>query len=121
MAKTRKIIFCTLIFVLLLAVSAYSADFEDYYTREAVGDETAPAIVPDQVILNADRVSFNDETGHALAEGNAVLQYNGTTIMAERIEYDADSQKVKAMPLPGEKIVMKNGGRTLNGDQVDYD
>ncbi|MBQ6666419.1 MAG: hypothetical protein IJM68_12630 [Synergistaceae bacterium] len=121
MAKTRKIIFCTLIFVLLLVVSAYSADFEDYYTREAVGDETAPAIVPDQVILNADRVSFNDETGHALAEGNAVLQYNGTTIMAERIEYDADSQKVKAMPLPGEKIVMKNGGRTLNGDQVDYD
>ncbi|MBQ6417240.1 MAG: hypothetical protein IJJ91_01050 [Synergistaceae bacterium] len=121
MAKTRKIIFCTLIFVLLLAVSAYSADFEDYYTREAVGDETAPAIVPDQVILNADRVSFNDETGHALAEGNAVLQYNGTTIMAERIEYDADSQKVKAMPLPGEKIVMKNGGRTLNGDQIDYD
>ena len=121
MAKTRKIIFCTLIFVLLLAVSAYSADFEDYYTREAVGDETAPAIVPDQVILNVDRVSFNDETGHALAEGNAVLQYNGTTIMAERIEYDADSQKVKAMPLPGEKIVMKNGGRTLNGDQIDYD
>ena len=121
MAKTRKIIFCTLIFVLLLAVSAYSADFEDYYTREAVGDETAPAIVPDQVILNADRVSFNDETGHTLAEGNAVLQYNGTTIMAERIEYDADSQKVKAMPLPGEKIVMKNGGRTLNGDQIDYD
>ena len=121
MAKTRKIIFCTLIFVLLLVVSAYSADFEDYYTREAVGDETAPAIVPDQVILNADRVSFNDETGHTLAEGNAVLQYNGTTIMAERIEYDADSQKVKAMPLPGEKIVMKNGGRTLNGDQIDYD
>ena len=121
MAKTRKRIFCTLIFVLLLTSSAYSADFEDYYVRESIGDETAPEIVPDQVTLNADRVSFNDETGHALAEGNAILQYNGTTIMAERIEYDADSQKVKAMPLPGEKIVMKNGGRTLNGDQVDYD
>ena len=124
MAKYWKKILCTLTFVLLLASSSYSANFEDYYvneTQELQNIQDTPEFVPDQVTLYADRVSFNDETGHALAEGNAILQYNGTTIMAERIEYDADSQKVKAMPLPGEKIVMKNGGRTLNGDQVDYD
>ena len=123
MAKTKNL--CTLIlflaFILLLTASGYSADFEDYYLSQDIESSPMPAAVPDQVILNADRVSFNDETGQALAEGNAILQYSGTTIMAERIEYDADSQKVKAMPLPGEKIVMKNGARTLNGDQVDYD
>ena len=109
MAKYWKKILCTLTFVLLLASSSYSANFEDYYvneTQELQNIQDTPEFVPDQVTLYADRVSFNDETGHALAEGNAILQYNGTTIMAERIEYDADSQKVKAMPLPGEKIVM---------------
>ncbi|MBQ7168294.1 MAG: hypothetical protein IJR63_00145 [Synergistaceae bacterium] len=111
----------SLALILLLTASCYSADFEDYYVSESQESDSAPAPVPEQVILNADRVSFNDETGYATAEGNAVLQYNGTTIMAERIEYDADSQKVKAMPLPGEKIHMRNGTRTLNGDQVDYD
>ena len=124
MAKTkilRTLIFSLSLIFLLLPAECRCADFEDYYLSEDTGITPAPEIVPEQVILNADRVSFNDETGQATAEGNAVLQYNGTTIMAERIEYSADSQKVKAMPLPGEKIRMTNGTRTLNGDQIDYD
>ncbi|MBR4195273.1 MAG: hypothetical protein IKQ95_01005 [Synergistaceae bacterium] len=124
MAKTkilRTLIFSLSLIFFLLPAECWCADFEDYYLSEDTGITPAPEIVPEQVILNADRVSFNDETGQATAEGNAVLQYNGTTIMAERIEYSADSQKVKAMPLPGEKIRMTNGTRTLNGDQIDYD
>lgn len=117
MAKT----FNALIFSLALSLSfsnvIHAADFEDYM-NESQQEQPAP---PSQVKLNADRVSFNDETGHAYAEGNAVLTYNDTTIMAERIEYNADTQKVKAMPMPGEKVLLTNGNRTLRGDQIDYD
>ena len=74
-----------------------------------------------KVVLNADRVSYNDETGRASAEGRAVLNYEGATIRAERIEYDAHSQKVQAMPLPGEKVVLQAGDKSLAGDRLDYD
>ncbi|MBQ3446927.1 MAG: hypothetical protein IJG37_04705, partial [Synergistaceae bacterium] len=73
---------------------------------------------PEEVRLNADRVSFNDETGQAYAEGSAVLTYQGTSIHAERIEYDPTTQKVHAMPLPGEQVLLSSGGRTIRGDQL---
>ena len=76
---------------------------------------------PGKVVLDADRVSYNDETGQARAEGKAVLNYEGATIRAERIEYDAHSQKVQAMPLPGEKVVLQAGDKFLAGDRLDYD
>ena len=52
---------------------------------------------PGKVVLNADRVSYNDETGRASAEGAAVLNYEGAVIRAECIDYDAHTQKVQAI------------------------
>ena len=80
----NKIIILILIFIFSFSFSAdfsNAADFENYYINEyqEIEKEAEPE---DKVTLNADRVSFNDETGHAYAEGNAVLTYNGTTIMA---------------------------------------
>ena len=125
MAKSKNLnaVILSLAVIFLLTSESYPADFQNYQVSKTQQEISSPppAAAPDKVTLNAERVSFNDETGHALAEGNAVLQYNGTTIMAERIEYDADSQKVKAMPLPGDKVVLKNADRTINGDQLDYD
>ena len=120
MGKTaRTLILFT--FLLVCSTKIYAADFQDYYS----GDVTLPAenTVPisEQVTLNADTVSFNDETGRAYAQGNAVLTYQGTTIEAERIEYDADTQKVQAMPLPGERITLTNNNRYIRGDQLEYD
>ena len=115
MVKTLK----ALVLFLALVSPVSAADFEDYYT--GVNQQEAQPLAPQKVTLNADRVSFNDETGHATAQGNAVLKYNDTTIMAERIDYDADTQKVKAMPLPGEKVILTNGTRAIKGDQIDYD
>ena len=79
------------------------------------------AAEPEVLTLNADRVSFSDETGQATAEGSAVLNYQGTTIQAERIDYDAVNMKVNAMPLPGDKITLTREGRTLRGDNLEYD
>jgi LPS-assembly protein len=76
---------------------------------------------PRNVTLDAERVSYDDKTGKASAEGSAVLTYGGTTIRAERIDYDAVSQKVKASPLPGERVVLRGAGKTLTGDGLEYD
>ncbi len=115
----NKIIIFTLIF--MSAVSPLNAaDVDEYYINEyqELDKEAAPE---DRVTLNADRVSFNDETGHALAEGNAILTYNDISIMAERLDYDADTQKVQAMPLPGQQVLITNGEKTLKGDNLNYD
>ncbi|MBQ3627164.1 MAG: hypothetical protein II948_10540, partial [Synergistaceae bacterium] len=58
----------------------------------------------ERVVLNANRVSYNDITGTASAQGKAVLTYKGSKIEAERIDYDANTQKVEAMPLPGDVV-----------------
>ena len=115
---------CTLIVIIMLLMCPlriYAADFEDYYSDDYENIADTQPSPPEQVRLNADRVSFNDETGKAYAQGNAVLTYQDTTIMAERIEYDADTQKVQAMPLPGNQIVLTNGSRSIRGDQLEYD
>ena len=126
MAKALRRILTIIIVLYLILVSfsvGYAANFQNYHVTETqeVPEPIEVPVNPERVTLNADRVSFNDETGNALAEGGAVLTYNDTTIMAERIEYNADTQKVHAMPLPGEQILLKHGSRTLKGDQIEYD
>ncbi|MBQ7560121.1 MAG: LPS-assembly protein LptD [Synergistaceae bacterium] len=117
---SSKIIILILIFTAAFSCPAMSADFENYYINEyqELDKETKPS---DKVTLNADRVSFNDETGHALAEGNAILTYDNISIMAERLDYDADTQKVQAMPLPNQQVVITDGERVIKGDNLNYD
>jgi LPS-assembly protein len=86
----------------------------------AGGSFRALAAQPEDVILDAERVSYDDETGRASAEGGAVLTYQNTTIRAERIDYDAAAQTVKASPLPGETVRLQYGERTLVGDGLEY-
>jgi LPS-assembly protein len=76
---------------------------------------------PRNVTLDAERVSYDDASGKASAQGNAVLTYGGTTIRAERIDYDAVSQRVKASPLPGETVVLQGMGNTVTGEGLEYD
>lgn len=120
MGKTTRTLI-VFIMIFLCPVKLFAADFEDYYSDDYDTPSEQTANSPEQVTLNADRVSFNDETGQAYAQGNAVLTYQDTTIMAERIEYDADTQKVQAMPLPGNQIILTNGTRSIKGDRLDYD
>lgn len=121
MAKIFKALIFLLVFC-LCAQKIYAAGFENYSIneyQEVPEENNFPA--PDPVTLNADRVSFNDETGHATAEGNAILRYQDTTVRAERIDYDSDTQKIQAMPLPGEKVILTSGNRSVRGDRLDYD
>ena len=77
---------------------------------------------PESVTLDAERVVYDDETGQASAVGDAVLTHgSGATIRAERIDYDAVTQKVKASPLPGKSVTMQAAGKTITGDGLEYD
>ena len=120
MGKASNKIIILILFFIFFSCPLKAAEFESYYINEyqEIERETSPE---DRVTLNADRVSFNDETGHALAEGNAILTYNDISIMAERLDYDADTQKVQAMPLPGQQVVISNGERAIKGDNLNYD
>jgi LPS-assembly protein len=100
--------FSIFLFILLLAVGTVG------------GSLRAFAAQPGEVVLDAERVNYDDETGRASAEGGAVLTYQDTTIHAERIDYDAATQTVKASPLPGETVRLQHGGRTIVGDGLEY-
>jgi LPS-assembly protein len=104
-----------LFFLILCFVIVFSIGTKVFSPSRAFAEE------PQNITLDAARVSYNDETGEASAEGNAVLTYGGTTIRGERIDYDAVSQKVKASPLPGEAVVLQGAGRTVRGDRLEYD
>ena len=120
MGKANRSLLICLCIINLFCLRVQAAEFDEYYINEYQELERQP-VPADRVTLNADRVSFNDETGQAYAEGNAILTYNDTTIMAERIEYDADTQKIQAMPLPGNQIMLTNGQRAVKGDTLNYD
>jgi LPS-assembly protein len=76
---------------------------------------------PQNVTLDAERVSYEDETGKASAQGNAVLTYRDMTIRAERIDYDAVSQKIKASSIPGSPVTLQGMGNTVTGEELEFD
>jgi LPS-assembly protein len=78
-------------------------------------------VPPASVILDAERVSYDDATARVSAQGNAVLTYQDATVRAERIDYDAVTQKVKASSLPGQGVSLQNKDGNLMGDGLEYD
>ena len=118
MIKNFKFI---LILILILNININYAGADS----DIMSEEDAAALLNlnpnERVVLNANRVSYNDITGTASAQGKAVLTYKGSKIEAERIDYDANTQKVEAMPLPGDVVKLSSQGRTVTGDHLDYD
>jgi len=73
------------------------------------------------VELNADKIIYDDISGTASAEGNAVLSYGGVRIYAERIDYDDEAGKVVASSIPGKGVSLSNSRQMLRGDRLLYD
>ena len=71
--------------------------------------------------LNAQKVTYDDFSGTASAEGDAILTYGDVRIVAERIDYDDESGKVVASSLPDKGVVLSNGKQALRGDKLEYD
>ena len=73
------------------------------------------------VELNADKIIYDDLSGTASAEGNAVLSYGDVMIYAERIDYDDETGKVIASSLPEKGVTLRNKSHALRGDRLLYD
>jgi len=73
------------------------------------------------VELNANKIIYDDISGVAAAEGNAVLSYGDVKIFAERIDYDDDAGKVIASSTPGVGVSLNNSRQSLRGDRLLYD
>ena len=73
------------------------------------------------VELNADKIIYDDLSGTASAEGNAVLKYGDVMIFAERIDYDDESGKVIASSLPDVGVTLRNRNQAIRGDRLLYD
>ncbi|MBR1418744.1 MAG: LPS-assembly protein LptD [Synergistaceae bacterium] len=124
MDKAVKIAFKFLIFILILNLNINIACAD----ADIMSEEAAAALLNnnninnnERVILNANRVSYNDITGTASAQGKAVLTYKDAKVEAERIDYNSKTQKIEAMPLPGDVVKLSSQGRTVTGDHLDYD
>ena len=73
------------------------------------------------VELNAERITYDDYSGTAAAEGNAVLRYGDVRIFAERIDYDDEAGKVIASSNPDVGVTLSNNQQFLRGDRLLYD
>jgi LPS-assembly protein len=84
------------------------------------GTPVFAATSPASVILDAERVSYDDAAGRITAQGNAILTYQDATVRAERIDYDAVTQKLRASSLPGKPVSLRNKDGNLMGDGLEY-
>lgn len=74
----------------------------------------------DRFELDADLLTYDNESEIATAEGNVNLRGTGLVMSAERAIYDVQSGLVTAFPKSGDKVVMSADNVTLNGDVVNY-
>ena len=73
------------------------------------------------VELNAEKIIYDDFSGTATAEGDAVLYYGDVRIFAERIDYDDEAGRVIASSIPGTGVTLTNNSQVLRGDKLLYD
>lgn len=66
------------------------------------------------VSLNADTLSYNEDTGIALAEGNVEIGFGNRTIRADRIRYDSRNGEAE---LTG-RVHYKEGGDEFSFDRI---
>lgn len=74
----------------------------------------------DKIMLDADKISFEESTGVAKAEGNVRIDNKEVRLFAPYVEYDSGSQQVKAYSSPEGSVTFLTAGRRLSGEKLDY-
>lgn len=73
------------------------------------------------VILDADKVIFDQSTGMAESEGNSRLRQDNVRIFSHRMEYDTVNQFTVATSRPGEVVTLLYGSNRFTGKTLEYD
>ncbi|MDO9508854.1 MAG: hypothetical protein Q7I97_05855, partial [Thermovirgaceae bacterium] len=74
-----------------------------------------------QIVLDADRVEYDQAGGFAVATGNVRMSRDMLRVFAPKIEYSADEQTIEAFSAPGERVVLMQGAQRLEGDHLNLD
>ena len=102
-----------IVFFVIVIIITFVQLFSQFCATAEAGTNT--------IELNAQKVTYDDSSGTASAEGDAILTYGDVRILAERIDYDDETGKVVASSLPDKGVVLSNGKQALRGDKLEYD
>lgn len=73
-----------------------------------------------RVHLDADKISFEESSGIATAEGNVRITNTDFRLFAPYVEYDSDQQQIKALSSPEGTVSLLSAGKRINGERLDY-
>ncbi|MEG1602651.1 MAG: hypothetical protein RR340_03460 [Cloacibacillus sp.] len=90
--------------------------------QEASEEEApeAPKTPPNEVFLDADEVSYGENTGLATAEGNVKITNKQVRLFAPYAEYNANTNIVDAYSDHRENVVIFSGGDKFTGKHLKY-
>jgi len=80
----------------------------------------ADASEPNRIKLNADKITFEEDTGVATAEGGVTVQNKDLRLLAPYIEYDSENNLLKALSTQDGPVTFVSGPHRLNGERLDY-
>ncbi|MEO1641862.1 MAG: LPS assembly protein LptD [Pseudomonadota bacterium] len=80
--------------------------------------ETAATDLTPQVTLDADNIFVNEDTNTVIAEGNVEAQYQGRVMRADRLEYNRNTDKVRAT---GNVVILDPDGTQRFAEEIETD
>ena len=75
----------------------------------------------EEIILEADRVIYEQGTQIGRAEGNARLNKGSLYLFAPLMEVNAETREVRAEGTPEKEVVIVEGDRRMSGRSLEYD
>jgi LPS-assembly protein len=73
-----------------------------------------------EIKLDADRITFEETTGVATAEGDVKISNEEVMLSAPYVAYDSVTQSVRASSTPEGSVVFTSAGKRINGEKLDY-
>ncbi len=73
------------------------------------------------VVLDADKVIFDSETGMAEAEGDARLRHENMRVFSHRMELDTEREIAYGSSKPGGHLTIFYGANRFTGETLEYD
>lgn len=74
----------------------------------------------ERIQLDADSISFEEESGVAIAEGNVRINNSDMRLFAPYVEYDSFENHVKATSSPEGGVTFITAAGRLSGERLDY-
>ncbi|MEP1142886.1 MAG: LPS assembly protein LptD [Henriciella sp.] len=89
-------------------------------TGGAIAQETTTEVEAEQprVVLDADNIFVNEDENSVIAEGNVEASYEGRVLRADRLIYDRNTDRVRAI---GNVVIIDDDGSENYADEIETD